>query len=262
MKPNPINPQDSSTTKVRNLWPYGILLAIFIGIILICISVYISVKHPVYDDRSFFQKHTDTDSAINQLLEDTDALQEYYDFYLQANTKPTKDSILKPSSPYFRASHRDKVENNSPNILLIKQLNTLYLLADTLDHKSNNLQDLRIQVFMQKIGDPKELEVHIYDSSSGSFSKSVPEHKGGQILIGTMLFDPKEQVFVSPSFEIEAEGRWIVALQITGKIAQTAQDTQSQGNTQKHRDLFVVLEKEFFSMPKPQIHTDSQVKAR
>ena len=55
MKPNPISPQDSSTTKARNLWPYGILLAIFIGIILICISVYISVKHPVYDDRSFFR---------------------------------------------------------------------------------------------------------------------------------------------------------------------------------------------------------------
>ena len=34
--------QDSSATqkKLRNLWPYGILLAIFIGIILICISEY------------------------------------------------------------------------------------------------------------------------------------------------------------------------------------------------------------------------------
>lgn len=244
--------QDSNTTqkKPRNLWPYGILFAIFIGIILICISVYISVKHPVYDDRPFFQKHSDTDTMINQLLEDTSALQEHYDFYIQANLKPTKDSVLKPNSPYLRPPHRDKQEDNSPNILLTKTLNTIYLLADKVDSKSQTLPELSIEVFIQKIGDIKAQEIYIYDTKDGSFVKSVPEHKGAQIPIGKMMFDAREQVFVSPSFEIELEGRWIISLQITAKQNPAQQATQGAQDCCK--DLFVVLEKEFFSMPKPQ----------
>lgn len=222
----------------RNLWPYGILAVIFIGIILICVSVYISVKHPVSDNMPFFQKHTDTDENINQLLEDTGVLQEYYDFYIQANAKPTRDSVLKPYSPYFRPPHRDKEEHNASTILFTKTRNTIYLLADRAEGKA--LENLSIKAYIQKVGTPKPQEIYIYDSAGGHFVKSTPEGKSTHIPIGELAFDSKSQLFTSPAFEIELEGRWIISLHISAK----------QGD----RDLSVVLEKEFLSMPRPELN--------
>ena len=224
----------------RNLWPYGILAVIFIGIILICVSVYISVKHPVNDNKPFFQKHSDTEEHINDLLADTMLLGEYYDFYIQANAKPTRDSVFRPYSPYFRPPHRDKDEQNPSTILFTKEINTLYLLADVIEagvEEGKSLKDLSIQAFIQKIGGVKPQEIHIYDPSTKSFIKSTPKDKESHIPIGELTFDAKRQLFISPSFEVEIEGRWIVSLQITAK----------QGD----QDIYAVLEQEFFSMPKP-----------
>lgn len=239
--PESSTPHNPNTPKQpRNLWPYGILAVIFIGIILICISVFISTKHPVNDNKPFFQKHSDTEEHINELLADTMLLGEYYDFYIQANAVPTRDSVFRPYSPYFRPPHRDKNEQNPSTILFTKEINTLYLLADVIEgsvEADKSLEDLSIHAFIQKVGGVKPQEIHIYDPSTKSFIKSMPKDAESHIPIGELTFDAKSQLFTSPSFEIELEGRWIISLQITAK--------------QGEKKLYAVLEKEFFSMPKP-----------
>ncbi len=228
----------NTSKKPKNLWPYGILSVILIGIILIFISVRISLKNSVVDDMPFFLKHKETEYHINNILEATKLLEGRFDFYIQANVKPTKDNIFKPYSPYLRPPHRDKQENSSPNLLFVKSLNTLYVFIEPID---GDLQDLHIEAFLQKIGkaDDRDQEVLIYNPKENLFTSSKPMQKGGQIPLGELILT-QDKLFLSPSFEIELEGRWIVSLQITTKDEQ----------------IPVILEKEFFGIPKSESITN------
>ena len=217
-----------SRKKERNLWPYGILSVIVLGIVLIAISIRISVKHPVSDDRPFFLNHNDTDSAINTMLADTKYIQEHFNFYIQANITPTQDNVLRLYSQYLRPPYKGKPKNDSPNILLTKSLNTLQLLAKPID---GDVKDLKITGFIQKIGQSPKQEIFIFNPNDNSFTSSKPEKDGEQIHIGDFAL-LKDDLFLSPSFELEAEGRWIVSLQIT------------------YKDKTIVLEKEFFAIQK------------
>ena len=104
-----------------------------------------------------------------------------------------------------------------------------------------DLQDLHIEAFLQKIGkaDDRDQEVLIYNPKENLFTSSKPMQKGGQIPLGELILT-QDKLFLSPSFEIELEGRWIVSLQITTKDEQ----------------IPVILEKEFFGIPKSESITN------
>lgn len=235
-----------ATKPKRNLWPYGILLVILLGVVLISISIRISVKHPVVDDVPFFIKHDDMDSAINDLLESTKALQNDFDFFIDANIAPTNSETLRPYSPYMRPPHRDKTTQNTSPTLHTKSLNTIFVRSIS---KSGKPQNLRLQAFIQKIGNLEAQEIFIYNPKDSSYSSIKPSKKGAQIPIGELLLQEnkqskdskKEAIYASPFFMLELEGRWIVSLQISQN---EDKDTKSDKN-------IVVLEKEFFALPNP-----------
>lgn len=233
-----------ATKPKRNFWPYGILLVILLGVVLISISIRISVKHPVVDDVPFFIKHDDMDSAINDLLESTKALQNDFDFFIDANTTPTNDEALRPYSPYMRPPHRDKATQNTSPTLHTKSLNTIFLRTIS---KYGKPQNLRLQAFIQKIGNLEAQEIFIYNPKDSSYSSIKPPKKGAQIPIGELVLQEntqskdskKEAIYASPFFMLELEGRWIVSLQI------------SQNDDKGTKSNVVVLEKEFFALPNP-----------
>lgn len=241
-----------ATKPKRNFWPYGILLVILLGVVLISISIRISVKHPVVDDVPFFIKHDDMDSAINDLLESTKALQNDFDFFINANATPTNDEALRPYSPYMRPPHRDKATQNTSPTLHTKSLNTIFLRVIG---KSSKPQNLRLQAFIQKIGNLEAQEIFIYNPKDSSYSSIKPPKKGAQIPIGELVLQEntqskdskKEAIYASPFFMLELEGRWIVSLQI------------SQNDDKDTKRDIVVLEKEFFALPTNQsTNTDSK----
>lgn len=239
-----------ATKPKRNFWPYGILLVILLGVVLISISIRISVKHPVVDDVPFFIKHDDMDSAINDLLESTKALQNDFDFFINANATPTNDEALRPYSPYMRPPHRDKATQNTSPALHTKSLNTIFLRVLS---KSSKPQNLRLQAFIQKIGNLEAQEIFIYNPKDSSYSSIKPPKKGAQIPIGELVLQEntqskdsnKEAIYASPFFMLELEGRWIVSLQI------------SQSDDKNTKNDIVVLEKEFFALPNQSTNTDS-----
>jgi len=212
----------------KTFWPYGILGVILFGVVFIVCVVWFSLKHPVADNMPFFLGHNDTDSSINDILNDTKALQEHFNFYIQANASPTQDDILKPYSPYLRPPHRDKIQNNATHILSAKTLNTINVLVVPIDGK---IKDLKMSAFIQKIGSPTKQEIFIFNPKDNSFTPSKPEKKGAHIRIGDMTL--VSNTFISPAFEIGLEGRFIVALQIF------------------YNDKTIVLEKEFLSLEQP-----------
>lgn len=225
--------------KERNLWPYGILGVIFLGVILIVISIRISVKNPVgYDEpfimvlddgKKLFDTHNDTDEAINAILEDTQKLQEHFNFYLKANNTPTKDNVLRPYSPYLRPPHRDKNEQTK-EILKTQNLNSFELLVEPIDNAS--IDNLRVFVFMQKIGqDSNEPEIFVFNPEEHAFSGKKSEKKNSKILLGEM-YKKDSNVLSSAPFEVKLKGRWIISLQII---------YEKEGET-----LQSVLEQEFF----------------
>lgn len=240
-----------ATKPKRNFWPYGILLVILLGVVLISISIRISVKHPVVDDVPFFIKHDDMDSAINDLLESTKALQNDFDFFVNANATPANDGALRPYSPYMRPPHRDKATQNTSPTLHTKSLNTIFLRVIG---KSSKPQNLRLQAFIQKIGNLEAQEIFIYNPKDSSYSSIKPPKKGAQIPIGELVLQEniqskdsnKEAIYASPFFMLELEGRWIVSLQI------------SQSDDKDTKSDIVVLEKEFFALPNQSTNTDSE----
>lgn len=249
----------TKSTKPTNFWPYGILLVILLGVVLISVSIRISVQNPVVDDVPFFIKHDDMDLAINDLLESTKALEGDFDFFLQANTTPTNDESLRPYSPYMRPPHRDKSANNPSTTLHTKSLNTIFLRVVS---KKAMPQDLHIEAFIQKIGKLDEQEIFIYNPNDNSYTSAKPSKKGAQIAIGKLTkqhaqdTQPKTSnntkeskevdfIYASPFFMLELEGRWIVSLQISDKRAKQHSNEQNDDEPSK----IVVLEKEFFALP-------------
>lgn len=253
-------------TQPKNLWPYGILLVILLGVVLISVSIRISVQNPVVDDVPFFIKHDDMDFAINDLLESTKALEEDFDFFIQANTTPTNDKPLRPYSPYMRPPHRDKSANHTQTTLHTKSLNTLFLRVIS---KKEMPQDLHIEAFIQKIGNLYEQEIFIYNPKDNSYTSAKPSKKGAQIAIGELVKqhaqdtqsktskNTKESkevdfIYASPFFMLELEGRWIVSLQISDKRAKQHNKAQDNDDPRK----VVVLEKEFFALPNASTDSD------
>ena len=134
--------------KQRNLWPYGILGVILIGVVFIVGIVWFSIKHPVSDNGAFFLGYNDTDKQINEILEDTTYIQDRFDIYMQVNSAPTQDGILKPYSPYLRPPHRDKAKFTPQNTLFTKSLNNIQVLLKPID---GNLKDVQISAFIQSL---------------------------------------------------------------------------------------------------------------
>lgn len=233
------------TKKQRNFWPYGILLVILLGVVLISVSIRISVKNPVVDDVPFFIKHNDMDLVINDLLESSKALQNKFDFFIEANVVPANSDDLRPYSPYMRPPHRDKSTQRTSAILHTKTLNTLFLRVSS---KNPNLKpnNLHFQAFIQKIGNINDQEIFIYNPQDNSYASAKPSKKGAQIPIGKLIKQDKPQqskqdfIYASPFFMLELEGRWIVSLQI---------NYDDKNNDEK--PTTVVLEKEFFALPNP-----------
>lgn len=216
------------TNKQRNLWTYGILGIILLGVVLIVISVHISIKHPVSDNGAFFLGYNNTNEQINEILEDTAYIQDRFNIYMQVNSVPTQDGVLKPYSPYLRPPHRDKVKSMPQNTLFSKSLNNIQVLLKPID---GNLKDVQISAFIQKLGDSAKQKVFIFNPQDNSYSAGEVQGPGGQILLGSLM-PSNNGLFISPSFELAIDGRWIISLHIS-----------YQGKT-------AILEQEFFSTVK------------
>lgn len=246
------NKKDTKQNKKSiNLWPYGILSVILLGVVFITISIRISLKHPAPDNKPFLLKHDESDESINDLLANTKELQEHFNFYIQANstnTPITQDEVYKPYSPYLRPPHRDSNPNSIFETLVTKARNTIDMLIIPIDGDPSKLS---ITAYIQKIGGTPVQEIFIYNPNDSAYAPSKPLDKSGWMLIGdlvqTQAQNPSQKAngktannvsgasaeqatFSTPAFEIEDEGRWIISLQITydGKKS--------------------ILEKEFYSM--------------
>ncbi|OBV29443.1 hypothetical protein BKN38_02395 [Helicobacter sp. CLO-3] len=182
------NKKDTKQDKKSiNLWPYGILSVILLGVVLITISIRISLKHPAPDNKPFFLKHDESDESINDFLANTKELQEHFNFYMQANstnTPVTQDEVYKPYSPYLRPPHRDSKPNGIFETLVTKARNTIDILIIPIDGDPSKLS---ITAYIQKIGGAPVQEIFIYNPSDSAYTSSKPLDKSGWMLIGDLM---------------------------------------------------------------------------
>ncbi|STQ85322.1 hypothetical protein LS73_001550 [Helicobacter muridarum] len=111
----------------RTLWPLGILLIIFLGIILITASVRISSIQSIAPDSAFGYKKLFVDENINELMNIQNRFEGVYTSYLGINNLPIIDSLYKINNPYYVKPPAPKTTPQD-NIRLTEKENVLFLL--------------------------------------------------------------------------------------------------------------------------------------
>ena len=89
----------------KTLWPYGILIIIAIGILLLIGLVYASLKQPNLDEEAFMQSYEEVEKNINEYIKDTHLFLQNYDVLFSVN----KHSIPL-ISPYLQKKQNKKVK--------------------------------------------------------------------------------------------------------------------------------------------------------
>ncbi|PAF42939.1 hypothetical protein [Helicobacter sp. 11S03491-1] len=194
--------------KSKNIWPYGILAVIIIGVILLVMLVRLSIEDPIIDDNAYFEKYNDVDKNINTIMKDTKEFETYYSVYIDANQKPSHTLTQQPLSPYFIKGHRDKLKQ-SPKIELFTNTPNQFYVSIVPKISPSPVGDIQISLFLSRFHMEKQ-----------------------DLQLGVLKCD-SHGLCISKDFNLNVDGRWKAILQIQ----------YIQNNEIKK----IFLEKEFFA---------------
>ncbi|RDU61456.1 hypothetical protein [Helicobacter sp. MIT 14-3879] len=138
----------------RTFWPFGILFIIFLGIVLITISIRISSIQSIAPDSTFNEKKLFVDANINELMNIQNRFESFYTVYLGINRSPNAENLYKIQSPYYSKPPAPKAEPQE-HIKLNPNNNIFFL-------------------HFVKLHDRKPAPPHSYESDSKQDNKQTP----------------------------------------------------------------------------------------
>lgn len=186
----------------KTFWPFGILLVIIFGVLLLVALVYISLIQPNVNDNAYMQKYRDVEKNIDTLLLDSKAFLENYDVYLSANEKFKLQDKLIP--PYLIKAKKIDKQNQEQDFLSTPTRLFLSLVPKS---KNQDIKILNYQVFATRY----------YDN----------DYKDRFDLLANK---PHLQSF---DFAPQKQGRWKITLEITFLYH------QKESKVYLQRDFFV-----------------------
>lgn len=214
--------------KKLNLWPYGILAVIVIGVVLLVRLVMLSSGHPDLEEVAYGgKKYGQVEKDINPIIQDTRAFEAQYAIYIDVNKKPSPSVQNQPLMNYDIKGNGSRLADEKKNQkaqLFTDTPNKIYVDFIPKASPSKGISDkpisnIRAKVFLQRYygkekTDLGQLTCDKNSCVSEAFNLTLPK-------------DSKQIL----------EGRWRVSLEIS--------------YTQEGADKSIVLEKEFFAAKRP-----------
>lgn len=186
----------------KTFWPFGILLVIVFGVLLLVALVYISLIQPNPNDNAYMQKYRDVEKNIDVLLSDSKVFLENYSVYLSANQKYTLQDELIP--PYLIKAK--KIEKTQQNIFLQTPSKLhLFLISKT---KNQEIKILNYQVFATRYYDndyKNKFDLLAEDTNLKSFDFAPQKQGRWKITLEiTFLYHQKEsKVYLQRDFIVK-----------------------------------------------------------
>lgn len=211
--------------KKLNLWPFGILAIIVIGVVLLIRLVILSSGHPDLEEIAYGgKKYGQVEKDINPIIKDTRAFQDQYSIYMDVNKKPTPSVQNEPMMNYDIKGNGSKLSDEKKNQkaqLFTDSPNKIYVdFISKTPASVKPISNIRVKVFLQRY-----------------YAKEKTD-------LGELTCD-KRHSCMSEDFNLTLsknskqilEGRWRVSLEIS--------------YVQDGLDKTIVLEKEFFAAKRP-----------
>lgn len=211
--------------KKLNLWPFGILAIIIIGVVLLIRLVILSSGHPDLEEIAYGgKKYGQVEKDINPIIEDTRAFQAQYSIYMDVNKKPAPSVENEPMMNYDIKGNGSRLSDEKKNQkaqLFVDTSNKIYVdFIPKTTTTSSPISKIKAKVFLQRY-----------------YAKEKTD-------LGELTCDKKNSC-VSEDFNLTLskdskqilEGRWRVSLEIS--------------YVQDGLDKTIVLEKEFFAAKRP-----------
>lgn len=211
--------------KKLNLWPFGILAIIVIGVVLLIRLVMLSSGHPDLEEIAYGgKKYGQVEKDINPIIEDTRAFQAQYSIYMDVNKKPTPSAENEPMMNYDIKGNGSRLSDEKKNQkaqLFIDTSNKIYVdfIPKTLS-TTKPISNIRAKVFLQRYYAKEKTDL-------GELICNKENSCASEDFNLTLSKDSKQIL----------EGRWRVSLEIS--------------YVQDGLDKTIVLEKEFFAAKRP-----------
>ncbi|MDO7252421.1 hypothetical protein [Helicobacter cappadocius] len=221
--------------KKLNLWPFGILAVIVIGVVLLVRLVVLSSGHPDLEEIAYGgKKYQQVEKDINPIIKNTKAFQAQYSIYIDVNQKPLARLENQPLMNY-------EIKGNGSRLADEKKNQKAQLFTD----KPN-------KIYVDFV--PKAVSKSSKNSTSGDFSSSPISNIRTIVFLQRYYAKEKMDIgelecdkmsCVSRDFNLTLskdskqilEGRWRVSLEIS--------------YNQDGVDKTITLEKEFFAAKHP-----------
>ncbi len=168
----------------RTFWPFGILLIIIAGILLLVGLVYISLKQVNLEDHAYLQKYRNVEENIQTMMKNSKMFLQDYEALIQ--TGATKQLLLPPYETLSQAMQPPLA------LLEVKKQNALQLQLRA------KKQDSKIEILEYKI-----FAAHYYDRDYKDRADFVFR---GEKLMQNFVFEPS------------SIGRWRLILEISFQI--------------------------------------------
>lgn len=211
--------------KKLNLWPFGILAIIVIGVVLLIRLVILSSGHPDLEEIAYGgKKYGQVEKDINPIIEDTRAFQAQYSIYMDVNKKPTLSAENEPMMNYDIRGNGSRLSDEKKNQkaqLFTDTPNKIYVdfIPKTQD-ASKPISKIKAKVFLQRYYAKEKIDL-------GELTCDKKNSCMSEDFNLTLSKDSKQIL----------EGRWRVSLEIS--------------YVQDGLDKTIVLEKEFFAAKRP-----------
>ncbi|GAB0172572.1 hypothetical protein [Helicobacter trogontum] len=181
------------TAKKRTLWPFGILLVIALGIVLIVISIRISSRQSIDTDHTFNIKRIELDEKINSIMQQQNAFENLYNVRISTIGDGVNAPIMK--NPYYTIPVPRDIPKNEGLLHGDNSVLTIYLERKKYDEST---QDIYIKSV--------DLEFVRLDQGEKKASKlSVPMIKSGENTYSTKAFSLPMQGYYQARFKINAK---------------------------------------------------------
>ncbi|PAF54523.1 hypothetical protein BKH42_01030 [Helicobacter sp. 13S00482-2] len=216
--------------KKFNLWPFGILAIIVIGVVLLIRLVVLSSGHPDLEEIAYGGKnYQQVEKDINPIIKDTREFQAQYSIYMSVNKKPLPEPQNQPLMNYEIKGNgsrlSDEKKNEKPE-LFIDAPNKIYVdFIPKISSKSSGkdsshlISNIKTIVFLQRYYAKERMDIGMLNCDRNNcVSKDF----------NLKLSKDSKQIL---------EGRWRVSLEISYE-----QDGVSKN---------IILEKEFFGAKHP-----------
>ncbi len=190
--------------KGRSLWPIGILIVIFLGVMLIIVSIRISKQQSIDTDHTFDLKKDIVDKDINKIMQKQNIFSNIYNVRINVTMPHNIENSIIMNSPYYATP----VPKKEDNAILNNSENIIFLYLE--NKQNNNLDNIQF-VDIQDIS----LEfVRLIQGEKEVTSLIVPMDK-----IDTNIYRARD-------FSLPLKGYYQARFKITANFTNESKDTK------------------------------------